>query len=199
MAKVLSTGALRQVYVAHGIFCWSGPTWLGSAWFYQKGGGSLFDLGVYNLTMLTGLLGPAHSVVVMAGTAIRELVIDGEIIPVEADDNTALILDHGNAVYSVIQTGFVYAGQRDDWTIPRRQGTASRSLRPFPGRCSRRGSRPWLLVLLDDDMNCHGCVLCSVHATGRNCIAVIRCDQTGHTTSGGTDRDKAMVLTCASS
>jgi len=117
MAKVLSTGALRQVYVAHGIFCWSGPTWLGSAWFYQKGGGSLFDLGVYNLTMLTGLLGPAHSVVVMAGTAIRELVIDGEIIPVEADDNTALILDHGNAVYSVIQTGFVYAGQRDDWTI----------------------------------------------------------------------------------
>ncbi|GHO82376.1 Gfo/Idh/MocA family protein [Dictyobacter formicarum] len=117
MAKVLSTGTLGQVYVAHGIFGWSGPTWPGSAWFYQKGGGSLFDLGVYNLTMLTGLLGPAHSVVAMAGTAIQERVIAGEIIPVEADDNTALILDHGNAVYSVIQTGFVYAAQRDDWTI----------------------------------------------------------------------------------
>lgn len=117
MAKVLSSGALGRVSVAHGIFGWNGPSWPGSAWFYQKGGGSLFDLGVYNLTLLTGLLGPTQSVVAMAGTVIGERVIDAQTIPVEADDNTALILDHGNAVYSVVQTGFVYAAQRDDWTI----------------------------------------------------------------------------------
>lgn len=117
MAKVLASGMIGRAYVAHAIAGRSGPEWPGSAWFYQKGGGSLFDLGVYNITMLTGLLGPAQRVVAMAGTAIQKRVIDGETITVEADDNTALILDHGNAVYSVIQTGFVYAAQREDWTI----------------------------------------------------------------------------------
>ena len=38
-----------------------GPTW--SAFFYEKGGGSLPDLGVYNLATLTGLLGPAKAVI----------------------------------------------------------------------------------------------------------------------------------------
>ncbi len=36
---------------------------------------------------------------------------------VEADDTTALILDHGNAVYSMIQSGFVYAALRQEWTV----------------------------------------------------------------------------------
>ena len=39
---------------AHGTYGHNGPTW--SAWFFQKGGGPLFDLGVYNVTTLTGLL-----------------------------------------------------------------------------------------------------------------------------------------------
>jgi hypothetical protein len=43
----------------------------------------------------------------------------------EADDNTALILDHGNAVYSVIQTGFVYVAQRDAKTGQRVQITST--------------------------------------------------------------------------
>ncbi|MGI8485971.1 MAG: Gfo/Idh/MocA family protein [Thermomicrobiales bacterium] len=117
MAQILSTGAIGRVHAAHGIAGSSGPDWPGSAWFYRKGGGSLFDLGVYNATMLTGLLGPAQSVMAMAGTAILQRSIGGEQIAVEADDNTALVLDHGNAVYSVIQTGFVYAAQREDWTV----------------------------------------------------------------------------------
>jgi predicted dehydrogenase len=117
MAKALSTGTIGRVFAAHGITGSSGPRWAGSAWFYQKGGGSLFDVGVYNVTLFTGLLGPAQSVVAMAGTAIPQRIINGESITVEADDNTALILDHGNAVYSVIQAGFVYAAQRQDWTV----------------------------------------------------------------------------------
>ena len=38
---------------------WAGPGW--GRWFYEPGGGSLFDLGVYNLTSLCALfgLGPA--------------------------------------------------------------------------------------------------------------------------------------------
>ncbi|MBA2681597.1 MAG: hypothetical protein H0U76_24780 [Ktedonobacteraceae bacterium] len=53
----------------------------------------------------------------MTGIATPERVIDGETVKVEADDNIALILDHGNAIFSVIQTGFVYGAQREDWTI----------------------------------------------------------------------------------
>ena len=117
MAKALSTGTIGRVFAAHGIAGSSGPSWPGSDWFYQKGGGSLFDLGVYNVSLLTGLLGPARGVVALSGIAIPHRIIGGQSIPVEADDNTALLLDHGNTVYSVIQTGFVYAAQREDWTV----------------------------------------------------------------------------------
>ena len=117
MAQVLAAGTIGRVYAAHGIIGSSGPTFPGSAWFYQKGGGSLFDLGVYDVTLLTGLLGPVQGVVALSGTAIPRRSINGHSIAVEADDNTALLLDHGDTVYSVIQTGFVYAAQRDDWTV----------------------------------------------------------------------------------
>jgi predicted dehydrogenase len=115
MAKRIASGELGKACTAHGLYGWEGPSW--GKWFYKKGGGSLFDLGVYNVTTLTGLLGPVQSVVAMAGAAIPERVVDGELTTVEADDNTAIILDHGNAVYSVIQTGFVYKQQLEDWTI----------------------------------------------------------------------------------
>lgn len=119
IARLITSGELGQVHVAHGIYGWSGPTWAGTAWYYKKGGGSLFDLGVYNVTTLTGLLGPVRAVTAMSGSAIAERIIEGEARPVkvESDDNTAIILDHGNTVYSVVQTGFVYGAQREDWTI----------------------------------------------------------------------------------
>jgi predicted dehydrogenase len=117
MAQTLATSAIGRIYAAHGIAGSSGPSWPGSAWFYQKGGGSLFDLGVYNVTLFTGLLGPAQGVVALSGTAIPRRIINSQSIAVEADDNTALLLDHGNTVYSVIQTGFVYAAHRQDWTV----------------------------------------------------------------------------------
>ncbi|MFC5466405.1 Gfo/Idh/MocA family protein [Lederbergia graminis] len=115
MAALISSGELGKATTAHGIYGWEGPSW--GKWFYKNGGGALFDLGVYNVTTLTGLLGPVKSVVAMAGAAIPERVVDGELTTVEADDNTAIILDHGDAVFSVIQTGFTYKNQLDDWTI----------------------------------------------------------------------------------
>ena len=43
--------------------CWraratAGPGPTGARWFYERGGGALFDLGVYNVTALCGLFGP---------------------------------------------------------------------------------------------------------------------------------------------
>ena len=63
MAKTLAAGKLGRVAAAHADYGHTGPDW--SAFFYEKGGGSLPDLAVYNLTTLTGLLGPAKAVVAM--------------------------------------------------------------------------------------------------------------------------------------
>lgn len=115
MAEVVASGEIGRVHAAHGCYGHGGPSW--GAWFYKKGGGSVFDLAVYNITFLTGLLGPARSVMAMAGTAIPERIVDGEPVRCEADDNAMLLLDHGSAVFSCIQTGFVYGPCRDERTV----------------------------------------------------------------------------------
>lgn len=115
MAGILASGEIGRVHAAHGRYGHTGPSW--GPWFYRKGGGSLFDLGVYNITTLTGLLGPARGVVALSGIAVPERVIEGEPVRVEADDNTMLLMDHGAAVFSGVQTGFVYRKHRSDWTV----------------------------------------------------------------------------------
>ncbi|MFZ1313393.1 MAG: Gfo/Idh/MocA family oxidoreductase, partial [Chitinophagaceae bacterium] len=63
MSKMIQEGKLGRIASAHGQYGHTGPTW--SAFFYEKGGGSMPDLGVYNMATLTGLLGPARSVMAM--------------------------------------------------------------------------------------------------------------------------------------
>jgi predicted dehydrogenase len=115
IAGVLAAGEIGRVHAAHGRYGHSGPTW--GPWFYQRGGGSLFDLGVYNITTLTGLLGPARGVTALSGIVIPERMVEGERVRVEADDNTMLLMDHGDAVFSCVQTGFVYRAHRSDRTV----------------------------------------------------------------------------------
>lgn len=55
MNKCIQEGKLGKVASAHGQYGHTGPTW--SAFFYEKNGGSMPDLGVYNIATLTGLLG----------------------------------------------------------------------------------------------------------------------------------------------
>ena len=104
MWKQVHRGDIGRVYSARGFYGWSGPTW--GPWYYAPGGGSLFDLGVYNVTTLTGLLGPARRVMAMSGVAIPERIVDGQKISVESDDNVQLLLDFGDATYAVVTTGF---------------------------------------------------------------------------------------------
>jgi predicted dehydrogenase len=105
MAKTLAAGKLGRVASAHADYGHTGPDW--SSFFYEKGGGSMPDLGVYNLTSLTGLLGPARSVAAMVSivTPKRKIVDKGEI-QVTEEDNAMVLLDHGNGVLSHTQCGF---------------------------------------------------------------------------------------------
>src|SRR5439155_112558 len=107
MAKTLAAGKLGRLAAAHADYGHTGPDW--SAFFYEKGGGSLPDLAVYNLTTLTGLLGPARSVVAMTSvvTPTREIRGKGEI-KVVAEDNAMVLMDHGDGVISHVQSGFNY-------------------------------------------------------------------------------------------
>lgn len=107
MAKAIQEGKLGKIACAHAHYGHTGPGW--SAFFYEKGGGSLPDLGVYNIATLTGLLGPARSVVAMTSIVTPERTVDNKgKIKVEAEDNAMLLMDHGNGIISHVQCGFNY-------------------------------------------------------------------------------------------
>jgi predicted dehydrogenase len=107
VAKTLAAGKLGKLAAAHADYGHAGPDW--SAFFYEKGGGSLPDLAVYNLTTLTGLLGPAKAVTAMTSvvTPTRKIRDKGEI-KVIAEDNAMVLMDHGDGVISHVQSGFNY-------------------------------------------------------------------------------------------
>src|ERR1043166_7465714 len=107
MARTLARGELGRVAAAHADYGHEGPNW--SSFFYEKGGGSMPDLMVYNLTSLTGLLGPVKQVAAMLSIVTPErLITEKGKIKVTEEDNAQVLLDHGQGVISHIQSGFNY-------------------------------------------------------------------------------------------
>ena len=107
MSKTIQEGKLGRIASAHGQYGHTGPTW--SAFFYEKGGGSMPDLGVYNMATLTGLLGPAKSVMAMLSIVNPERTVDDKgKIKVEAEDNAHLLLEHDKGIISHVMCGFNY-------------------------------------------------------------------------------------------
>ncbi|MBL7870892.1 MAG: Gfo/Idh/MocA family oxidoreductase [Cyclobacteriaceae bacterium] len=107
MSKAIQEGKIGKVSAAHAHYGHLGPTW--SAFFYEQGGGSLPDLGVYNLATLTGLLGPAKSVVAMTSIITTERLVDDKgKIKVVAEDNAMVLMEHAHGALSHVQCGFNY-------------------------------------------------------------------------------------------
>ena len=107
MSRCLREGKLGRVASAHGQYGHTGPGW--SSFFYEKNGGSMPDLGVYNMATLTGLLGPAKSVMAMLSIVNPERIIDEKgKIKVEEEDNAHVLMDHGNGIISHVMCGFNY-------------------------------------------------------------------------------------------
>jgi predicted dehydrogenase len=104
LARRIRNGDIGKPCSARARYGWAGPSW--SDWFYQPGAGCLFDLGVYCLTTLTGLLGPAKRVFAMTGVAIPDREINGRQIRVEAEDNAQVLLDFGEGALGVVTSGF---------------------------------------------------------------------------------------------
>lgn len=107
MSRTIQEGKLGRIAAAHGQYGHTGPTW--SAFFYEKGGGSMPDLGVYNMATLTGLLGPAKAVMAMTSIVNPERTVDDKgKIKVEAEDNAHVLLEHDKGVISHVMCGFNY-------------------------------------------------------------------------------------------
>jgi len=104
MWRHIQRGDIGTILTARGFYGWSGPTW--GRWFYEPGGGPMFDLGVYNVTTLTGLIGPAKRITALSGIAIPHRVVDGLPMEVQTDDNAQLLMDFGDARFAVVTTGF---------------------------------------------------------------------------------------------
>jgi predicted dehydrogenase len=104
IARHIQRGDIGAPLSARARYGWSGPWW--SKWFYQSGGGAIFDLAPYNLTSLTGLLGPVRRVSAMTGVAIPQRQAAGENLNVQAEDNAQILLDFGGSTFAVVTAGF---------------------------------------------------------------------------------------------
>ncbi len=73
------------------------PTW----YWRNPGGGPLYDMTVYGLHTLTGIIGPAKAVTALSGTKVSEREFRGKMYPCDAHDNTLILLDFGDSVFAL--------------------------------------------------------------------------------------------------
>ena len=104
LRRLIDEGTIGTAVSARARYGWAGPDW--ATWFYEEGGGSLFDLGVYNLTSLCALFGSVRRVTAMTGVAIPKRLVNGRQIDVVAEDNAHVLLDFGDGRLAVVTTGF---------------------------------------------------------------------------------------------
>ena len=74
------------------------PSW----YFRQPGGGPQYDVTVYCLHNLTGILGPAQRVTAMSGLIVPEREYHGKKIACDMDDSTLMLVDFGDSFFSFV-------------------------------------------------------------------------------------------------
>lgn len=85
--------------------------------YYQRGGGPLFDMGPYYLTALVAMLGPIHSVAGFAATSFPTRTVTsqphaGDVIDVEVPTHVVGVLSFESGAVVSLTTSFdVWAGQ----------------------------------------------------------------------------------------
>ncbi len=74
------------------------PTW----YFRKPAGGPLWDVTVYCLHTLTGILGSAKRVTALSGLALKQREYRGRTIECDMDDSTFMLLDFGESVFATV-------------------------------------------------------------------------------------------------
>jgi predicted dehydrogenase len=120
--RLLDEGAIGRPIGASAFFANHGPEhWHPDpAFYYQRGGGPMYDMGPYYLTALVSLLGPIRGVTGLARASFDERTItseakNGQKVPVETPTHVAGVLDFANGAIGTILTSFDVWGN----TLPR--------------------------------------------------------------------------------
>jgi predicted dehydrogenase len=115
--KLIDAGAIGTPVGAVAFMLSGGPErWHPNPhFFYQKGGGPMFDMGPYYLTALTTLLGPVRRVTGSARISRKQRVIGseplkGQMIDVETPSHIAGVLDFASGPVGTIITSFDVPG-----------------------------------------------------------------------------------------
>jgi predicted dehydrogenase len=73
------------------------------AWYFRRpGGGPLYDMTVYGMHAMTGILGPAKRVTAFSGVRVKEREFRGVPLPTDMDDNTLMVLDFGDNFFAFV-------------------------------------------------------------------------------------------------
>lgn len=129
--QLLDSGAIGAPVAAQ--VHWSAPgheRWHPSPLFYyQPGGGPLFDMGPYYLTSLITFFGPVVRVSGLATRSSRQRVVEtgslaGTAIPVDVDTHVSALLEHANGVTSTVTVSFeVWASRSPLFEVYGTEGT----------------------------------------------------------------------------
>ena len=88
-------------------------------WYYKRpGGGPMYDMCVYALHTITGILGPVQRVTGMSGIGLKERFFKDERIAVDMDDNTHLLLDFGDNVFCLVFGSNSFSGSARPFASP---------------------------------------------------------------------------------
>lgn len=104
MLRIVQDGSVGRPLLGRARYGWDGPEW--GRWFYEQGGGPLFDLGVYSITSLTALLGPAAIVSALSTLTRPERTVEGVRTAVQTDDTYQIVLRHEGGALSTVTTAF---------------------------------------------------------------------------------------------
>jgi len=111
--KLIDDGAIgRPVAATANMLCHGHESWHPNPeFYYQPGGGPLFDMGPYYLTALVTLLGPAQSVEATATTTFKERVIGsqplaGKKIKVQTPTHLCGLVEFGQGAIANVTMSF---------------------------------------------------------------------------------------------
>jgi predicted dehydrogenase len=95
-------------------------------WYYRLGAGPLPDVTVYALQLATSVLGPVRRVAAMANKGAADRTWQGKTIPVEVDDNNAVLMEFVSGALGVAVGANCVGGGRNPWGGMALYGAAGR-------------------------------------------------------------------------
>jgi predicted dehydrogenase len=121
-------GLITENYLGRLYWAFASTSWIGHeyepfredspvdpTWYYKPGGGPVYDMSVYTLHTLTGILGPVQRIAAMSGIGLPVRQWEGQEIQVEMDDNTLLLLDFGENCFATVGGHFCQTGRVIGW------------------------------------------------------------------------------------